>query len=158
MAEHARTKIRRAWVALLKDANADVGEHVYTGRARPLQSGNLPAADVDFGRFGGRPDGGPIQSAEGSDATRLLQRLPILTLEVTVEHEDDYLDAIDAIYADYERVIAEDNTLGGLVARIAPIGEPIIAISAEGQLPVAKAQMAFEVEYVTAFNAPETVA
>jgi hypothetical protein len=57
-----------------------------------------------------------------------------------------------------EKALAEDNTLGDLVARIAPIGEPLVQISAEGELPVARATMPFEIEYVTAFNAPETKA
>lgn len=155
---HLRTQIRNALVALLDGANGAVGENVYTGRARPLPPGKVPAADVDFGRFAGRPDGGLIRAEEGSDETRLLHRHPILTIDVTVRSADGYLDEIDAIWVDYEKALAADNTLGGLVARIAPIGEPLVSISAEGELPVARATMPFEVEYVTAFNAPETQA
>lgn len=155
---HLRTQIRGALVVLLKDCNAAVGDNVYTGRARALGDGKIPAIDVDFGRFAGRPDGGLIRTEEGSDETRLLDRHPILTIDVTVKSADAYLDELDAIWVSIEKKLASDNTLGGLVARISPIGEPLVAISAEGETPVAKATMPFEVEYVTAFNAPETAA
>jgi hypothetical protein len=155
MADHLRTQIRRALVELLIDKNADVGVNVFTGRVHPLvKDKEVPAADVDFGRFSGRPDGGPIRSEPTSEPTRLLDRYPVMTLSVTVRQADGYLDAIDAVYKDYEIALAEDNTLGGLVARISPIGEPLVALSGEGDMPVARAEMQFEVEYVTAFNAP----
>lgn len=159
---HVRTQIRAALVNLLVDANANVGANVYTGRARPLAAEKLPAIDIDFGRFGGsRADGGPIESeaGAGADPTRLLFRRPLLTIDVLVRSgADGYLDELDAIWVDVEKALAGDNTLGGLVARIAPAGEPLVTISAEGELPVVHATMPFEVEYATAFNAPESVA
>lgn len=154
-ATHVRQQIRMAMVALVKDSDAVATESVYSGRARSLVAGNLPAVDVDFGRFEGRPDGGPIHTDESSDASRLLERLPILTLAVTVAMADGHQDAIDAVFLMLEPAIAEDNTLAGLVARITPIGEPRLQFVREGaELAIARAEMPFEVVYVTAFNDP----
>ena len=164
MAEHARMLVRRALVALLKQENADVGDNVFTGRAHPLTKDELPAIDVDFGRVGSRPDGGPIATSSRSGPTRILRRTALLTLGVTVRHADDYLDVVDAVWADIEPALAENNRLidddhpNGLVVHITPVGEPRVAITAEGDVPVAASEMLFEVEYVTAFNAPESIA
>jgi hypothetical protein len=156
--KHLRAQIRAAFVTLITGKNDDVDDKVHTGRARPVTKAGLPCADVDFGRFPGRPDGGPIDSDPDDSPTRLLTRHPILTLSVTVAHNDGYLDALDAIYADFEPAMAEDNTLGGLVARISPLGEPRVFIEADGETKVARAEMPFEILYVTAFNAPRAAA
>lgn len=156
--DHLRKQIRHALVALLTDANTDVGDHVYTGRALPLDDGELPAIEVGVGLAEGRRDGGRIDSDEASDPTRLLDRRPVLVVAVTVKRNDGYLDAIDGIYADVEKTIAEDNTLGGLCAYIAPAGEPGVYVAKEGERTVARAEMPFEIRYITAFNAPDAPA
>lgn len=157
--KHLRQRIREALVTLLKEKHEGVGEKVHSGRAKLLTETDLPAADVDFGRFPGRPDGGEIRSEPGNaDATRLLERRSIMTLSVSVADTEGYLDQIDDIFLAYEPAIAEDNTLGGLCVRIAPLGEPRIVPYGEGDQVVVRAEMPFEVEYLTLFNAPASPA
>jgi hypothetical protein len=157
--KHLRAQIRAALVALLKGKNSDVDQNVFSGRARPLTAAQIPAADVDMGRGENRSDGGRIDAGDGGmGPSEPLRRYPVLLLAVTVEQNDGFLDALDAIYKDYEIAIAEDNTLGGLCVAIKPLGEPAVMIAAEGKTTVARGEMPFEVEYITAFNAPTQAA
>jgi hypothetical protein len=156
--KHLRAQIRAALVALLANVNTDVGDHVFTGRVMPLRDGQVPAIDIDIARAENRQDGGRIDSDAISDPTRLLQRHPTLAIAVSVKNSDGYLDAVDAIYADIEAAVAGDNTLGGLCMRITPVGEPGVMLDGSGEKIVARAEMPFEVECATLFNAPTRAA
>lgn len=150
MADHLRKRIRAALLLLLTDANVDVGGNVFSGRVTPLIDSQLPAIDIDGG------DGGAIETTSKGGASRLLARHPSLSIVVTIKQTDGYLDRIDDIYQDIEIALAGDNTLGGLCKWIAPRGEPNYEISVEGEKPVCRAAMPFEVLYYAALNAPDT--
>lgn len=149
MADHVRKQIRAAARTLLAAAATDAGANVFASRVHALQSAELPAILVDT------KDGGEIRPGSAFGAGRYLERAVVLTVGVVVKAVSGYQDTLDEIYKDIEVALAGDNSLGGVCKYIQPAGEPSVEIDGEGDRPVARAEMPFEVFYVTALNAPD---
>lgn len=149
MAAHVRKQIRDYVRALLAAAGTDAGSNVFAARVHTLQSGELPAILVDT------TAGGEIRAGSLGGVDRYVERALILTIGVAVKSVSGYQDTLDEIYKDIETALAADNGLGGLCKYVQPTAEPEVSLDAESDRPVARAEMPFEVFYVTALNAPD---
>lgn len=146
---HAAHQIRSAAVALLQGL-ATSGDNVVEGAFRPLGREQVPGLRVW------------MQSEESSTATlaggaaRILERTARLMVEAIAAEAETVDDTLDAMRLDVEQALAGDNTLGGLVKWINPVGFEREA-DGDGEWPTVAGRMQFEIRYYTALNAPDVL-
>ena len=145
---HARKQIRdAAGVALVTGATA-AGANVYISRSYPLQAANLPALRVYT------TDEASETDERTMGAAPQLLRKQLLIIEGVLKQTTDIDDAMDALAAEVEIVLAE-NLLGGLIKDIVIAGTNL-DVNTDGEQPVGVVTMSYEVLYMTTTTDPET--
>ena len=143
-AEHVRTQIRKAITAALTGLTT-AGDRVFESYPHPLQDKDLPGLKVDT------VDPGEVESDDLHDLLR--RRLPV-RITACVKQNAGYQDVVDQMFLEVEKALAADQTLGGLIHSLRPVSEPGYETEA-GERTVQRAGQIFEVEYFTAFSAPD---
>ena len=150
MADHVRKRVRDAAKTLLSGASIEVGPNVFTSRVDPLQDAELPAIKLTT------PEETSTILAHGvMSGKRKVERTLMLKAEICVKQVSGYEDTADEIAKDVEIAIAGDNTLGGLCKHIQLTGT-VTELAGEGERPIARTTLSFEVYYITALDAPDT--
>ena len=144
---HARTQIRKAVIALLKD-NTSAGSNVYEARAYPINDPKLPALLVYTKQ--------ETVGEQSISRPRTHQRELMLTIEAYVKARGNVDELTDVLALEVEQLIATDPTLGGLVKDIV-LDTTETQFSDDGERPIAVAVLTYSILYVVKENAPETV-
>ncbi len=144
---HARTQIRQAVVALLKN-NTGAGSRVYEARVYALQEPKLPALLVYTKQ--------EVVGDQSMSRPRTQQRELMLSVEAYVKASGKVDEATDDLALEIEQQIAVDPTLGGLVKDIA-LETTDTQLYDEGEKPVAIAILTFSTLYSVKENAPQTL-
>lgn len=140
---HARHLIREAYIAALKAANTAAATRVYDNPADPART--LPALHVvDLGEQQDTP------TLPGG-ASRLVDRMLSLLVQVQVSALADWARARDQLLAQVETAIAAANVPG--VKYVVPAGVEFDT-SSEGERPVAVARQRFDIFYRTTQGDP----
>lgn len=144
MTTHVRKQIRAAAVTALTSLTT-TGSNVFDSLAYPLQDNQLPALRIDYGT-----ENAQIASMGSS---RLIERTLELKVEACVKQLSTYNDTLDTILKEVEIAIAANQNLGG--AKYVQLVSVAPELSGEGEKPMARYTMTFEVPYFTALGAPD---
>lgn len=143
MANHVRQQIRAAAVTALTSLTT-TGAKVYGSLVYPMQDAQLPGLRIDTGDEG----------IDSGDVGSLMERTLQLVVQACVKQNTTYNDTIDAIIKEVEVAIAANQTMGG--AKAVLLKSIHVALSGDGEKPVAVATLTFDVPYFTAQSAPDT--
>jgi hypothetical protein len=146
---HVRKQIRAAAVTVLTGL-ATTGSRVYPSVVYPMQDAQLPGLRIDTGAES------IAMAAPSGGVARTHERTLNLIVQGCVKQNTTYNDVIDAIAEEVEKAIANNQSLGG--AKYVQLKSIEVALSGDGEHPVAVSTMTFEVFYYTAMNAPDASA
>lgn len=142
MSDHIRSAIRAAAVSALTSLTT-TGARVYAGRVYPLKSAHVPGLLVYTDR----------EDSNSEGASSVLERQLDLVVEAYVKENDTFDATIDTIVKEVETALsAAGVNLGG--GKYAHLRSVEIEREGEGDKPVGRARMTFEVMYCTAHGAP----
>lgn len=144
---HVRRQIREA-IAAAVTGLATTGARVFLSRVYPLQSTDLPALIVR------------AQYEISAPTTLGLPRLYERTLRIVIDGyakaTADLDDTLDQICAEVEIALAMPvAALGDLAKTITLVGTEL-ELTGEGDQPVGRVSLSFDVFYVTAEDAPDS--
>ena len=142
---HARTQIRNAVTALLKD-NTSAGSNVMQARVYPINDPKLPALLVYTKQ--------ETVGEQSISRPRTHQRELLLTVEAYVKARGNVDELTDDLALEIEQLISADPTLGGLVKDVA-LDTTETQFSDDGERPIAVAMLTYSILYVVKENAPE---
>lgn len=133
-----RKEIRHAIGNVLR-GNTSVGDHVYVSRTRKLPKTAMPGILVYTLE----------ESAEIFNAApRLLERVLSVGIQIVARADEDLDDVLDGIAWEVERIMSENQTLGGLVSDIV-LSRTDIALTDEGDNQHGGAILSYDVTYYT---------
>lgn len=145
---HARSKIRNAVVVALTDLNT-TGSNIFESHVYPVGEDQLPALTVHT-----KQESSELMSRSSSGVR--MKRTVELVVSAYVKGKNQYDETIDTIMAEVEHAIQHDKKLQSLVKFIYP-RDLTIDFSGEGDVPIAIASQAFQLEYHTMMNDAETI-
>lgn len=144
---HARTQIRQAVIALLKD-NTSAGNNVFEARIYPIDDPKLPALLV-YTKL-------ETLGEQSMSRPRTQQRELRLSIEIYVKARGKVDEDTDALALEIEQLIAADVTLGGLVKDMV-LDTTETQFSDDGERPVAVAVMNYAILYTVKEHQPQTL-
>lgn len=146
MADHLRRQIRES-IAAAVTGLASTGSRVYQSRVYRAQETALPCLLIRAG--------GEAVTPLDMNSPVTLQRTFSVSLEVVAQDVGNLDDALDAIAKEVEVAIAA-MTLPGISshAALTSISEP--ELTGEGDQPIGRAVMTYDVTYFALENAPDT--
>ena len=144
---HARTQIKEAVIALLKD-NTSAGDNVFSSRIYAINEPKLPALLVYT-----KPETVGEQSIS---YPRTQHRELTVTIEIYVKSNSDVDDAADALALEIEQLIAAAPQLGGLVKDMV-LDNTDIKYLDEGEKPIAVAILTYAVLYTVKEHEPHAL-
>ena len=146
MAHHLRRQIREA-VASAVTGLTTTGSRVFQSRLYPLAETDLPCLLLRT----------QSESSESVSlpAPRLLQRTLRLHVTAVARAVDDLDDTLDLICQEVEAALAMPCAALGGVAKLITLSGTEIDLRGESEQPIGQADMAFDVVYMAAENAPD---